>query len=750
MSYQLIKPEFNSDTSITLWCRDSNFIKHKIKVLGFKSRFYVPADDPVPDSDHIIDVVEGFEGVYGEKLKEILCDNPLSVWDSKKQHGLRSKFTKHWQADLPILRVFLIELGLTDGFTLKNESDVVRYTDIIPSLSPTDKTLTCILDIEVIAAGRFPDPDQATNPVTIISLWDNQSKKYLQIILDEFEKQEWKENDWLIIHTTDENKLLSLTSQYFSRLQPDVITGWNVDFDITYLTNRCIRKQIPLTFEGSCIFNMIDGYAIIHKRLGNRLKEVAEEDKLMDIYLEFKQEYWSDPTLRHLGLQANHSHVQVLVIEDERRKIIPFFWGLKQFVGLEDMSGSTSHGILIDTLFLREAKGRYILPSSPERDMHKGNSARGFRGAIVLDTVPGIHEEVGAYDMSRYYPNIVIGYKISPDSKGELGPNVCRRLMKEREKFESEMSKYEPGSPEYKLAKDKRDEVKYLLNSVWGYYGWSGSRVFEQPKAAKVALKAREGLLYLKFTAEKHGLQVLAGDTDSLFLKVGKMDSAKVTNMLNDALKEYSAKEGINVQLSLKLDHFYSKLLLTEAQKRSAGRVTWENEKDCDYIEIKGWESIRRDSSHLTREVLPKVFDAVLKTGTGGLISYLEETAQKIKQNKFDVDYIAINKQLHKKDLAEPTLDFYTGSVFANKHFGFDIRTGDMIKVLPVRMIYGCPNVNVLCYLDKEAVPWKRIVIDYDRIITRTLKNRVKDILSLAGLSWAEVEKTRNLKKVFG
>ena len=748
MSYQLIKPEFNSDTSITLWCRDTDFKKHKIKVLGFKPKFWVLNDAEVPDSDHILDIIEGFEGVYGEKLKEIVCDNPLSVWDSKKQHGLREKFDKVWEADIPFLRRFLIDLGLTDGFTLLNESDVVRYTDIIPSTSPTEKALTVILDIEVIATGRFPDPEQATNPVTIVTLWDNLSKKYLQIILDNMEKQEWMSDDWLILHTTDENKLLSTISQYFTRVQPDVITGWNVGFDIEYLKNRCLRKSIPLSFEGSCVFNMIDGYAIVHKRLGNRLKEVAEEDGLMDIYLEFKQEYWSDPTKRHLGLKANHSHVQVLVIEDERRKIIPFFWGLKQFVGLENMDGSTSHGILVDTLFLRESKGCYVLPSSFQYETKvKG---KGFQGAVVLEPIQGIHERVGAFDMSRYYPNIVIGYKVSPDAKGELGPNVCKRLMKEREKFEKEMAKTVIDSPEYKIIKENRDEIKYLLNSVWGYYGWSGSRVFQNEKAAFVARKAREGLLYIKAVAEAQGLKVLGGDTDSIFLLLGNMNSGKLTGMLNDALKEYSTKEKINVNLTIKLEHLYSKFLLTGAMKRSAGRVIWQNGVDCDYIEIKGWDSVRRDASHLTREVLPKVFDSILRSGTEGLIAYLDETAQKIKQGKFDIDYIAINKQLHKKDLAEPTLDFYTGSIYANKYFGFDIQTGDMIKVLPVKMIYGAPQTNVLCYMDKESVPWKRVVIDYDRIITRTLKNRVKDILKLAGMSWGDVEGTKNLSKVFG
>ena len=749
MSYQLIKPELNDDISITLWCRDKDFNKRKIRVLGFKPRFYVRLDDPVPDSSHILDIEEGFEGVYGEQLKKIVCDNPLSIWDSKKNHGLRSKFDKHWEADVPFLREFLISLGITDGFTLLTNSDVVRYTDVIPSTAPSDKTLTVIFDIEVVSTRRFPDPEQAYTPITIVTLWDNQSKKYLTIIVDNKENMEWRTiytpNDWLVVRTTDEDKLLLFASSYFSRVQPDVITGWNIDFDITYLTNRCLRKQIPLTFEGSCIFNMIEGYAIIHKRLGNRLKEVAEEDKLMDIYTEFKQEMWSDPARREEGINANKSHVQVLVIEDERRKIIPFFWGLKQFVGLEGMTGTTSHGVLVDTLFLRESKGRYILPSAKY-----GEEGKGFKGAIVLEPVRGISENVGAYDMSRYYPNIVIGFKISPDSKGELGPNVCKRLMKEREKFEIEMAKHKPGSPEFKLAKDRRDEIKYLLNSVWGYYGWSGSRIYEQPKAAKVAFEAREGLIFIKATAETHKLKVLYGDTDSILLKVGKTGSGEVATMLNEALVKYCETKSISSLLSIKLDRFYQRIILTDAKKRSAGWVTWENGQDCDYIEVKGWESIRRDASHLTRAVLPKVFDAILKSGTDGLITYLQETVKKIKAGEFDIDYLAINKQLHLENFETAQGEYYAGAVYGNKHLGFDLQPGDMIKMIPVKFIHGAPATNVLCYLDKADVPWDRIVIDYDHIITRTLKSRLIELLDISGLSWGQVEGIKDLKKVWG
>lgn len=744
MSYQLIKPELNSDISVTLYCRDRDHKKRKIRVLGFKPYFYIQSNDPVPEDEHILDIEEGFTGVYGEQLKKIICDNPLSVWDSQKQHGLRTKFTKHWEADIPFLRRFLIDIGVTDGFTLLNDSDVVRYTDIVPSDSPNEETLTVIIDIEVLTTKRFPDPDIAETPITIATVWDNISKKYLTIIVDSTDSKTWRAEDWFVVRTTDENKLLQIILDYLNKLHPDVITGWNVNFDITYLTNRCRKKDLNLNTEGICIFNMIDGYAIIHKRLGNRLKEVAEEDHLLDIYLEFRQEMWIDPTRRDEGIRANKSHVEVLVIEDERRKIIPFFWGLKQFVGLEDMHGATSHGILIDTLFLREAKGRYVLPSS-EYGEHQG-----FRGAIVFEQQRGIFENVGAYDMSRYYPNIVIGFKISPDVRGELGPNVCKRLMKQRDKFEKEMINTIIDSPEYKLFKERRDEVKYLLNSVWGYYGWSGSRVFEQPKAAKVAKEAREGLIYLKGIAEANNLKVLYGDTDALDIQVGKTNSGKVTGMLNDALKEYCKTKGISTTLEIKLDRFYQRILFTGVKKRYAGRVTWENGKDCDYIEVKGWESVRRDSSHLTREVLPKVFDAILRTGTEGLIEYLRDTTSKVKQNEFDIDYIAINKQLHKKDISDPTMDFYHGSVWANKYLGFDIQSGDMIKMIPVKIIYDAPATNVLCYLDKEEVPWNRVVIDYDHIITRTLKNRVKDILDIAGLSWDEVEGVKNVAKVWG
>jgi len=107
-----------------------------------------------------------------------------------------------------------------------------------------------------------------------------------------------------------------------------------------------------------------------------------------------------------------------------------------------------------------------------------------------------------------------------------------------------------------------------------------------------------------------------------------------------------------------------------------------------------------------------------------------------MKNGKYAIDEVAIPKTIHKKFSEYKTkVDYLRGALYANKYFKFDIRPGE---------VPGYPPTDVVCFIDLDALPVKP-VIDWDKMIDRTVKRKVEDLLSLIGLSWEQVKGMRRL-----
>ena len=72
--------------------------------------------------------------------------------------------------------------------------------------------------------------------------------------------------------------------------------------------------------------------------------------------------------------------------------------------------------------------------------------------------------------------------------------------MKERQRYDELLAKLEPGTEEYESVKQKWQVVKNMLNSIWGYVGWTGSRIYNRDIAATITRIAREGLEHIATT----------------------------------------------------------------------------------------------------------------------------------------------------------------------------------------------------------------------------------------------------------
>ena len=95
------------------------------------------------------------------------------------------------------------------------------------------------VDIEVYCPDKFPTPEQASEPINVITVYDSLDKCFYTWGTKRLEK---KIKNCEYVYCETEQQLLECYLNYVNRSGPDIISGWNSEgFDIPYIVNRTSR-----------------------------------------------------------------------------------------------------------------------------------------------------------------------------------------------------------------------------------------------------------------------------------------------------------------------------------------------------------------------------------------------------------------------------------------------------------------------------------------------------------------------------
>ena len=736
---QFITGHYQNDGSIRVYARGEDYERKVFDVVGFEPYSGVLNEASVPNDPKIVSVIDVPLGIYGEPLKGLVYTNPKVVPD------FRGSFIERWEDDIRFVRRAMIDTGITSGFK-EPKGKLIHYGDIEPvdfRLPP----LTCFWDIECYSRTRIPDASKPDQMITCVTFWDSLNRHYNTLLLDDVKKKTKISQDHTVYHLPEEKKLLKKSVELLEKLNPDVLAEWG-ELDRDYFPPRAKYQKVKThVFRTFCVFDMIPAYKKLYKKGSNRLKDVAFDEGIINQIppeVNFAELYDSD---RMVLVMKNKLDVEWMVrLNELKGDIIQFFWNLKNVAGLEDLQGTTYHGVLVDTRLLRKYHGKYMLPSKPKGKV----KASKLLGALVKQPPKGLLDWVAVVDFSRYYPNLMIGV-LSSMGQDWMKPliELCEDLLRERDHYDNLLVKHIPDTPEYKTIKGMRDSVKYIGEAVIGYFGSTRSRLYDPMVFEGVTRPGREGLLFSEKTCNDLGYDVPYYDTDGLFVEIGLDKVEELVYELNNSMAGWCEDHGINRELKLKIDRHFDHLLFKGVKKRYAGHVVWEDGKEVDYLHIVGFEYIRRDSSLVTREVQREVFEHLLRRGMSGLREFLRGILEKVRSGGYSLREIALSKGIHKelKDY-KPKPDYVRGSIWSNKYLGAGIRRGDQVFMVYVKRTPGHPSTNVVCFLDEETVP-DVFVIDYDKMIKRTIEGKVDELIAQGGLPWARVMGMKDLRGIF-
>jgi len=600
------------------------------------------------------------------------------------------------------------------------------------------------LDIEVLHDGtRFPTPEKAEQPIISITVYDSFEDRYITLFNhSKYTKSSKLVKNHVILYHSSELDMLNTFVRIFKILDPDLVVGWNVDFDITYLRNRMRRFGFNDVFADVQIFDLMTAYSRIFRPSSKSLNYVAEKEgfnKKPVLPTDIPQLYQSDP---EQIIFYNKHDVELLKLIEEKHRIVEFYIALKEYVGAPDINDCFYFSVLLDIVLLRLAKERNIvLPNKREA------TGEWYQGAIVFDPVAGLHKNVLVFDMSRYYPSIILTFEISPDGCG-LVLDAVKFLNEQRNKFDEELKKLELGSAEYQDVYNKRQVVKELLNAVYGFIGYERSRIYDKSNAELVTQKAREGLLWAKRQFEDRGFQVVYGDTDSIFVKLPDEYSLEECvktgeQLAKEVTKSFDELIGKEHYFKLEFEKIFNPIiLLPETKKRYAGRVVWEKGKEANYIDVRGLEIRRTDSAEITKDIQLKVIEMILDGKRNEIINYLREIIKKIRNGEVSPYDLAVNVGIQ-KNLASYGVNsgipyHIRAAIYSNRYLGTRFDKGDKIKVLYVKGVKGYPKTDVIAFTDDMKLP--EIIIDYDKMIETVVRSKVEKLLEIVNISWSEIE----------
>lgn len=399
--------------SIRLWTWDANTGERIVFDKPFKPYIYLETANP-KDADA--------NSIYNTALRKVTFDNSFDRHKYVKDGGLKRIF----------YNLQVEQQALIDEFgKFNNEKSFSQFPLKIFTL-----------DIETYSPNAFPEPAEAKDPVTLITIHDSLTNHSYTWGTKSFYPND-SESDVTFIHCNSETDLLRSFIKFWRKDFPDIVTGWNIDgFDIPYLINRITNMLGEGTAESLSPVDQLhkrENIALKFGKFGTKwsIRGVSIID-YMDAYVTFSRNKQESYKLDHIGevelgkgklafnatslsqlqdtewdtfVRYNIQDVNIVVGLEKKLQFLMLvrmlaYLGMTNF---EAALGTVS--IVTGALALQALSKNMIIPTFPKGDVEA------YDGGFVKLPNKGLHEGIVSFDANSLYPNTIITLNISPETK---------------------------------------------------------------------------------------------------------------------------------------------------------------------------------------------------------------------------------------------------------------------------------------------------------------------------------------------
>ena len=732
-----------------------------LTINAFRPYFYIKEADLASLPKEYEYARADFKNFNEEKLIKVFTDLPSEVPSLRKyleDHGVEC-----YEADIRFAYRLLIDNNIKSAIEIKEDSyEQNEYVDRIynePTITPAQfkpSLKIFSIDIETSIDGK---------KIYSIAIYSEDFQKALIVT---------KKKVKGAVVFKDEESLLEKFKDIIIEEDPDIITGWNViDFDLNFLKDKFKQHKISFAlgrtnqqcklklesdffrtsksdFQGRLVLDAIDllkgsFIQLENYKLSTAASHFLKQEKLIDDYNkaeEIESLYKKNPE-KLVEYNLNDAKLVLGIIKKTKVLDLTVHRSLLTGMPLDRVNASIAS---FDSLYLRKLKERnYVAPSVSFK-----NKETRITGGYVMDSFPGIYENIILLDFKSLYPSIIRTFNIDPLSfvgkksgknliiapnraafKKEPGvlPEIIETLMEERERVKKENDELTSHA------------IKILLNSFFGVMANPSFRFFNTDMANAIT---HFGQFLIKMTAEemkKKGYEVIYSDTDSIFVKSGiekyedaEIEGRKIAVAMNLFFEKYiSNTYNVKNHLELEFEKVYKMFLMPKirnaeagAKKRYAGlRVINGEEK----IEFTGMESRRRDWTDLAKkfqhELLNKIFHKE------EVSAYVKSFIDDVRNGKYD-ELLVYRKSIRKN------LKSYA------------VRAQHVKAALKLKKV----SSNIIEYIITEDGPEpiqnRKHKIDYDHYINKQLKPIADSILVFYNKKFDDLIKGSKQTTIFG
>ncbi len=481
---------------------------------------------------------------------------------------------------------------------------------------PAPKFRRAAIDIEVYSsiANRVPDAHEATYPIICVSLYGSDNQKKVMLLRREgLDQGEGNLPSGVDLEYFDSEK--QLIKSVFKVLweYPFVLTFNGDDFDLRYLAHRALnlgigREEIPIVVgRRVCLLKYgvhIDLYRFFFNRsiqiyaFKNRYRDLTLNGVakailgLEKIRLEKGFGELSYAELAQYCFRDSEITFKLTSFEDEL--VMKLILVLARISGMpmEDVSRQGVSRWIRSFLYREHRRRNILIPNSEDILSKKGKTStkavikgKKYKGAIVVEPVPGVFFNVAVMDFPSLYPSIIkiwnLGYQsiLCPhqECQANLVPNTPHWVCTRKRSLESlligslrdlRVNWYKLRSKDKDLSKELRSwynitqgALKVILNASYGVFGAESFDLYCPPVAEATAAVGRHSITQILKKAEQLRIQVLYGDTDSLFLK--NPSKSQIEN-----LSQWAEEE---LKMSIDLEKVYRYAVFSSRKKNYLG-----------------------------------------------------------------------------------------------------------------------------------------------------------------------------------
>jgi DNA polymerase I len=369
-----------------------------------------------------------------------------------------------------------------------------------------------------------------------------------------------------------------------------------------------------------------------------------------------------------------------------------------------------------------------------------------YKGAIVVEPVPGVHFNVAVMDFPSLYPSIIkvwnLGYQSilcpHPEDRANLVPDTPHWVCTKIRALESlligslrdlRVQWYKSKSKDRALPSELRSwyniaqgALKVILNASYGVFGAESFDLYCPPVAEATAAVGRHSITQILTQAEQLNIQVLYGDTDSLFLKNPSKEQI-------EQLTHWTERE---LKMSLDMDKNYRYAVFSSRKKNYLGVL------EDGSVDVKGLTGKKRHVPVFIKKAFDRMKERLatvknpgdFEKGKKEIGEIVRDCYMQLKRREWkDINELAFNVVLGEEiEHYTKTTPQHVKAAKILRENGAELRAGDLISFVKV---IKEPHVKPVELTTKNEV-------DVDKYIAY-LHSTFDQVLDALGLDFDEI-----------